>query len=366
LESKIHQIQRMDPNHHYEQEEMKFREGDIETRIEFMYNEMDTFNDRKLVRQLLAGEIHEKASIEDIGEVLDDLIQDYYAIESVKGTIEPESLYKEYTTRDLYPFIDVATDYRRVQPSLYEDRAYISENVNENERDLQHKIIEQVDREDAESKDHSAGGLSDHEKLEIQIYSSIKKDPYYRHYIYNCLRYESEYMNAKMSDMSMAIAADNYKMRVKFDPIEVPKIDTQSIDGGFVGKLHGGRAWGAGRRKTARAIASIKPGSGKVTVNGKNFNDYFIIPQQRRNVMKPIRISGYTAVLDVEIWVKGGGWNGQSQACVPALSKAIARFDPNLRKFMEETRLVYSDGRMRERKHYGKKRARKGRVYKRR
>lgn len=356
----------MDPDFHHEAEEIRFKEGDIDNRIEFMYNEMDNFNDRKLVRQLLAGEIHEKASIQDIGEVLDDMILDYYAIENVKGTIEPESLYKEYTTRDLYPFVDSVTDFRRVQPSMYEDKALADEELNHKEREIKLKIIGQVEREDAEVKDRSMGSLSDHEKLEIQIYSSIKKDPYYKHYIYNCLRYESEYLNAKMSDMSMAIAADNYKMRVKFDPLIVPKIDTMSTEGSFVGRLHGGRAWGAGRRKTARAIAAIKPGSGKVTVNGKNFHDYFIIPQQRRNVMKPIRIAGYTAILDVEIWVKGGGWNGQSQACVPALAKAISRFDPNLRKFMEEARLVYSDGRMRERQHYGKKRARKGRVYKRR
>ena len=118
--------------------------------------------------------------------------------------------------------------------------------------------------------------------------------------------------------------------------------------------------------KTSRAVASVRPGSGKVIVNGKSIINYFLIPVQRQIVMKPLRITKYTAILDVEIWVRGGGFMSQPRAWVPAISKAIARFDPALREELEGRELIKSDGRMRERKHYGLKRARKGRVYKRR
>lgn len=346
-------------------EDQHQEEGNLKEKVEFMYNNLDNHNDRKTVRDLLTAEIHEKSSIQDIGEVLDDFIRDYQSIHKIEGNVRPESLYKEYTTHDLYPELQFLTESRRVMPSIYENRRFIDIIKDEDEQRLYHGIIEKVEEEDTE-RDHSRSSLSDHEKLEMQIYTTIKRDPYYKHYIYNCLRYESEFMNAQVNDLSMAIAADNYNMRIKFDPIEVPMMEKINQTQGFVEKIINGKAWGAGRRKTARAIAAVQPGSGTITVNGKPINDYFIIPQQRRIVLKPIRVANYTSVLDIELWVRGGGTMGQAKACIPAIAKALSRFDPAIRKMMEDTRFVYSDGRMRERKHYGKKRARKGRVFRRR
>lgn len=77
-------------------------------------------------------------------------------------------------------------------------------------------------------------------------------------------------------------------------------------------------------------------------------------------------MSSYTCVLDVDLWVKGGGYMGQPGACVPAIAKAVSKFDPSLREHFEKMKMIRSDGRMRERKHIGRKRARKGRVYRRR
>jgi len=346
-------------------DDQKEIEGNLKERVEFMYNNLDDFNDRKFVRDQLTAKIHEKSSIQDIGEVLDDLIREYEANYEYEGTLQPESLTKEYSTTDLYPQLEELTESRRIMPSIFENRKYIGQMTDLREQKKYNDLIEEVEKEDY-LRDHSRKSLSSHEELELEIYSAVKRDPYYKHYIYNCLRYESEFINSRINDLSMAIAADNYKMRIKFDPIQIPQLEVTSSSHGFIGRLSQGKAWGAGRRKTARAIAAIQPGSGVITVNGKKLGDYFLIPQQRRDILKPIRIANYTSVLDIELWVKGGGVSGQSQACIPAIAKALSRFDPEVRQLMEASRVVYSDGRMRERKHYGKKRARKGRVYRRR
>lgn len=121
-------------------------------------------------------------------------------------------------------------------------------------------------------------------------------------------------MNSKINENALAIAADNYKLRIKFDPILIPKLNEENKVKNFIGKIVGGRAWGTGRRKTSRAVASVKPGSGKVIVNGKNLINYFLIPVQRQIIMKPLQVSKYTAILDVEVWVKGGGFMSQPRA----------------------------------------------------
>lgn len=339
-------------------------EGFIKDKLEYMYNHLDDHNDRQKVRQILSHEIHKKTTIQEIGEILDDIIVKYGSTVG-DADLEVEGLDRDYESPDLYHSVKKIKQMGKIVPSLYEDRDALVGVKGITEQEVYTDIMHKVDQEDQE-RDHSKESLTDHEKLEIQIYSSLKKDPYYKHYIYNCLRYEAEYMNAKLNDVALSIAADNYKMRIKFDPINVPKLEKQQQVSDFVGRLQNDKAWGAGRRKSSRAIAAVKPGSGVITVNGKKFNDYFLLPFQRMTVVRPIRIANYTSVLDVDIWVRGGGFRGQAEACVPAISKAIARFDPGLREFLEKERLVYSDGRVRERQKYGKKRARKGRVYKRR
>ncbi|CAI2385179.1 unnamed protein product [Moneuplotes crassus] len=334
-------------------------EGNLKDKMEYMYNRINDHNDRKEVRDMISAEIHKKTSIQDVGEVLDDLIREYEANNpEYEGNIEPESLYKEYTSPELFPHLYHVLETRRVIPSQYDARE-------RGEGKIFKETFEEVDKNDQE-RDHSLESLDEHEKIEMQIYSSIKRDPYYKHYVYNCLRHESEYLNAKSNDLSMAIAADNYNMRVKFDPIEIPDLETKGYLRDFVEKITNGKAWGSGRRKTARAICAVKPGSGVITVNGKPIQDYFLLPHQRRLIVAPIKTANYTSVLDFELWVKGGGTSGQVGACLPAIAKALSRFDPQVRKKMELHRFVYSDGRVRERQHYGKKRARKGRVYKRR
>jgi len=341
------------------------KENNMEEKLEFMYNHLDHHNDRKKVRKILAHEIHKKASIQDIGEMLDEIIIQYQAQYPEAKELNPKALTEDVTSEDLFFGVQDEKYKNTIYPSLYENRDRIRYEKNEQLMPVYDEIIRKVDTED-QDRDHSKQNLSENEKLELQIFSTIKKDPYFKHYIYNCLRYEADYVNANINDNALAIAADNYKMRLRFDPISIPVLDGGIKVNKFEERLINGKAWGAGRRKSARSIACVYPGSGKITVNGKPLLDYFKLPFQRSMLVQTVRYANYTSVLDIDVWVKGGGYMGQSKACVPAVAKAIARFDPSLREHLDECRVIRSDGRVKERKKYGLKRARKGRVYKRR
>lgn len=71
-----------------------------------------------------------------------------------------------------------------------------------------------------------------------------------------------------------------------------------------------GSAWGWGKRKTSRAVVRVKPGKGTITINGKNMLEYFHLPSQRYRMLLPLTITEYTALLDVDIWIHGGGLTG--------------------------------------------------------
>ena len=86
---------------------------------------------------------------------------------------------------------------------------------------------------------------------------------------------------------------------------------------------HKGCAWGFGKRKRSRAIVRVKPGKGVITINGKNLLDYFYLPSQRYKILLPLYVTQYTCLLDVDMWIYGGGITGQAEAVVPGLSKAI-------------------------------------------
>jgi small subunit ribosomal protein S9 len=126
------------------------------------------------------------------------------------------------------------------------------------------------------------------------------------------------------------------------------------------------RAWGYGKRKASRALVNVKPGTGKVTINGKPMHLYFHLPSQRYRMLKPLIATGYTALLDVNVHVHGGGFTGQCEACIPALAKAVQRFDVNTRPTLKSMGLLKTDPRVVERKKIGLPKARKGPTYVRR
>jgi small subunit ribosomal protein S9 len=116
---------------------------------------------------------------------------------------------------------------------------------------------------------------------------------------------------------------------------------------------------GTGRRKTAVARVRLATGSGKITVNGRAFENYFAVDTLRATVTQPLTITGTAEKLDARISITGGGPNGQAGAARHGISRALLKFDANLRGALKAEGFLTRDPRMRERKKYGQPGARK-------
>jgi small subunit ribosomal protein S9 len=120
-----------------------------------------------------------------------------------------------------------------------------------------------------------------------------------------------------------------------------------------------GRAYATGKRKDAVARVWIKPGSGKVVVNGKDINAYFARPVLQMILRQPVQVAGVDGQFDVMATVKGGGLSGQAGAVKHGISKALQLYDPSLRAALKAAGFITRDSRVVERKKYGKAKARK-------
>lgn len=118
-------------------------------------------------------------------------------------------------------------------------------------------------------------------------------------------------------------------------------------------------AIGTGRRKTATARVFLRDGSGKIVVNGKDLNDYFASESQRKIVRQPLLVTSNENKFDILINVVGGGLNGQAQACLHGLSRALTQVDPNCHTALKANGYLTRDSRMVERKKYGQRGARR-------
>jgi small subunit ribosomal protein S9 len=116
---------------------------------------------------------------------------------------------------------------------------------------------------------------------------------------------------------------------------------------------------GTGRRKTAVARVRMAAGSGKITVNGRAMENYFVVDAQRLQVLQPLTLTDTTAKFDVRVSVSGGGPNGQAGAVRHGIARALLRADANLRPTLKAGGLLTRDPRMKERKKYGQPGARK-------
>jgi small subunit ribosomal protein S9 len=108
-----------------------------------------------------------------------------------------------------------------------------------------------------------------------------------------------------------------------------------------------------GKRKTAKARAYMRKGTGVITVNGKAMNDYFTRPTSRLLVEQPLVLTNYTGKYDIVINVAGGGPSGQAGATRHAISKALLEVDPANRAILKKEGLLTRDSRKVERKKPG-------------
>ncbi|MEL7114168.1 MAG: 30S ribosomal protein S9 [Pseudomonadota bacterium] len=120
-----------------------------------------------------------------------------------------------------------------------------------------------------------------------------------------------------------------------------------------------GRSYATGKRKDAVARVWIKPGNGKVTVNGKEMDVYFARPVLQMILRQPFTVAGVDGEFDVMATVKGGGLSGQAGAVKHGISKALQLYDPSLRGALKAAGFLTRDSRVVERKKYGKRKARR-------
>ncbi len=120
-----------------------------------------------------------------------------------------------------------------------------------------------------------------------------------------------------------------------------------------------GRAYATGKRKDAVARVWVKPGSGKVVVNGKDIAVYFARPVLQMILRQPFEVAGVVGQYDVYATVAGGGLSGQAGAVKHGISKALQLHEPSLRAALKAAGFLTRDSRVVERKKYGKAKARR-------
>ena len=117
--------------------------------------------------------------------------------------------------------------------------------------------------------------------------------------------------------------------------------------------------YATGRRKTSIAKIWLKKGSGKIYVNGKNYDDYFKRTNHKMQLLRPFEIINQPTDFDVKCSVKGGGHTGQVGAMVHGISKALLQFNAELKSTLKKEKFTTRDSRAVERKKYGHRKARR-------
>jgi len=130
-------------------------------------------------------------------------------------------------------------------------------------------------------------------------------------------------------------------------PVHVQKLDEQ------------GRSYATGKRKDAVARVWIKPGAGRITVNGREVERYFARPVLRMLINQPFDVADRAGQYDVLCTVKGGGLSGQAGAVRHGISKALTLYEPALRPILKKEGFLTRDARVVERKKYGRRKARR-------
>ena len=129
--------------------------------------------------------------------------------------------------------------------------------------------------------------------------------------------------------------------------VREPKIDAQ------------GRSYATGKRKNAIARVWVKPGSGRITVNGRTVEVYFARPVLRMMINQPFQVANRAGQFDVVVTVVGGGLSGQAGAVRHGISRALTYYEPALRTPLKAGGFLTRDSRVVERKKYGKAKARR-------
>ncbi len=158
----------------------------------------------------------------------------------------------------------------------------------------------------------------------------------------------TEVPSASMPELEIGSAGSaDTEMSVDFVPIYRGKVDRFGV------------AMGTGRRKSSVARVRIKEGSGKITVNGRDLNEYFCIERDREFIKAPLRLLDCEGSVDVVVRVNGGGTTGQTGAIVLGIGRALQGLRPESHHELSAAGYLTRDSRMVERKKYGYRKARR-------
>ena len=135
--------------------------------------------------------------------------------------------------------------------------------------------------------------------------------------------------------------------------------EAQPISGATISLATGARYTATGKRKTAVARVTLKPGTGEYVINGKSLDVFFPRPTLQRNIRQPLETVGYEERMDVVAKLHGGGVSAQAGALRHGISRALLEADPNLRGELKRRGFLTRDARAKERKKAGLKKARK-------
>ena len=117
--------------------------------------------------------------------------------------------------------------------------------------------------------------------------------------------------------------------------------------------------WGVGRRKSAVARVRVAPGTGRIEINGRSLNEYFTSERDRKSIFGPLEVTNTGGKMDVLVNADGGGPTGQTGAIVMGLGRALAKYDTSLEVPLRGGGFLTRDSRMKERKKYGQRGARR-------
>jgi len=119
------------------------------------------------------------------------------------------------------------------------------------------------------------------------------------------------------------------------------------------------RYYGTGRRKSSVARVYLVPGTGKITINKRDIDNYFGLETLKLIIRQPLELTGTTAKFDIKVNVFGGGYTGQAGAIRHGISRALLEVDAEMRPALKKAGFLTRDPRMKERKKYGLKGARR-------
>ena len=134
---------------------------------------------------------------------------------------------------------------------------------------------------------------------------------------------------------------------------------TATIEASEAPKSKPSYVWGTGRRKTAVARVRIAPGSGKIEINGRTINEHFTNERDRKAIFGPLEVTNTGGKLDIWANCMGGGPTGQAGAIIMGLGRALSKFDPAVEVPLRNAGYLTRDSRMKERKKYGQRGARR-------